>query len=94
MNTLGYMEQLFIVAIFTTLVFVILKMIEMKYLEDEMKPLKYVFRDAVMVFSSALGAAVFTFYIKGSLSDFLNIVTENKVLQPEATQIFTDSPGF
>lgn len=94
MNTLGYMEQLFIFAIFTTIVFVILKMIEMKYLEKEMKPLKYVFRDAVIAFSSAFVAAAFTFYIKGTFSDFLNVVTENKVLQPEATQIFTDAPGF
>ena len=92
MNALEYMEQLFIFAIFTTIMFVILKMIEMKYLEKEMKPLKYIVRDAVMVFSSAFGAAAFAFYIKGSFSDFLNIVTENKVLQPEATQIFTDAP--
>ena len=94
MGSLGYMEQLFIFAVFTTIVFVILKMIEMKYLEKEMKPLKYMFRDAVIVFSSAVGAAAFTFYIKGSFSDFLNVVTENKVLQPEATEIFTDAPGF
>lgn len=88
------MEQLFLFAIFTTLLFVVLKLIEMKYLEKEMKPLKYIVRDAVVVFSSAFGAAAFTFYMKGTFTDFLNVVTENKVLQPDATQIFTDAPGF
>jgi len=59
-----------------------------------MKPLKYVIRDAVMVFSSALAAAFAAFHMRGSFTDFLNIVTENKVLNTESTQIFTDAPGF
>ena len=66
----------------------------MKYLEEEMKPLKYMVRDSMIVFASAIGAAILRFYIKGSFVDFLNIVTENKTLNLEATQIFTDAPGF
>ena len=66
----------------------------MKYLEKEMKPLKYIVRDAVIVFGSSLGAAFAAFYIKGSFTDFVNVVTENKVLDTTATQIFTDEPGF
>lgn len=66
----------------------------MKYLDKEMKPLKYMVRDAVIVFGSALGAATATFYVRGSFTDFLNVVTENKVLHTDATQIFTDAPGF
>jgi len=94
MGALEYMEQLFLFALFTTILFVILKLIEMKYLDKEIKPLKYIVRDAVIVFSSAFASAAFTFYIKGSFSDFLNVVTENKVIQPDTTQIFTDAPGF
>ena len=94
MRSLEYMEQLFLFALFTTILFVILKLIEMKYLEEEIKPLKFIVRDAVIVLSSAFASAVFTIYIKGSFSDFLNILTENKVLQPDATQVFTDTPGF
>ena len=66
----------------------------MKYLEKEMKPLKYIVRDAVMVFTSAFMAGFAAFYMRSSLSDFLNIVTENKVLHTDTTQVFTDAPGF
>lgn len=66
----------------------------MKYLEKEMKPLKYIVRDAVMVFASAFGASFAAFYMRGSVTDFFNIVTENKVLNTDVTQVFTDAPGF
>jgi hypothetical protein len=88
------MENLFLFAIFTTILFVLMKLIEMKYLEKEFKPLKYIVRDAAIVFGSALGAAYGFFYMNGSISDFFNIVTENKTLNMETTQIFTDTPGF
>ena len=87
------MENIFLFAIFTTILFVLLKIVEMKYL-DEIKPLKFIVRDAVLVFSSALAASYGFFYMKGSFSDFLNVVTENKSLKMEETQIFTDAPGF
>jgi hypothetical protein len=88
------MENLFLFAIFTTILFIALKILEMKYLEEEMKPLKFIVRDAVMVFAASMAAAVLRFYIKGSFADFINVVTENKTLNLEATQIFTDAPGF
>lgn len=88
------MENLFLFAIFTTILFVFIKLMEMKYLENEFKPLKIIVRDAAIVFSSALVASYAFFYTKNSFSDFLNIVTENKTMNMEATQIFTDAPGF
>ena len=88
------MENLILFAIFTTAIFILLKILEMKYLEEEMKPLKFMVRDAVIVFVSAIAAAVLRFYMKGSLVDFLNVVTENKIPNLEATQIFTGEPGF
>lgn len=88
------MENLFLFAIFTTAFFVLLKIVEMKTLEKEMKPLKFIVRDAFMVFTASLAAAFAAFYSQNSVSDFLNIVTEDKVLSTETTQIFTDAPGF
>ena len=88
------MEQIIIISITITILFFLLKVFEMKYLEKEFKPLKYIVRDAAIVFSSSLGAAYGFFYMKGSINDFFNIVTENKTLNMEATQIFTDTPGF
>ena len=90
----NYMDNLFLFAIFTTAFFVLLKIVEMKTLEKELKPLKYIVRDAVMAFAASLAAAFATFHMRSSVSDFLNIVTENKVLSTETTQIFTDAPGF
>lgn len=71
-----------------------MKLMEMKYLEKEFKPLKIMVRDAAIVFISALAASYGFIYTKHSFSDFLNIVTENKTVNIESTQIFTDNPGF
>lgn len=88
------MENLFLFAIFTTVFFCILKIAEMKYLDKEFKPLKVMFRDAIIVFASAMAAAYGFFFMRGSVRDFFNVVTENKMLYTDATQIFTDAPGF
>jgi hypothetical protein len=83
----------FLFAIFTTIVFIIIKMIEM-YLEQEMKPLKVVVRDTAFVFGASLFSAFGLIHMKTAIYDFFNIVTENKGVQLETTHIFTDSPGF
>ena len=88
------MENIFLFAIFTTILFVLIKLMEMKYLEKEFKPLKNIVRDAVIVFCSSSAAAFGFFYMKGSIHNFFNIVTENKNLNMETAQIFTDVPGF
>lgn len=88
------MDNLFLFAVFTTIVFCLLKLVQMKYLDKEFKPLKVMFRDATIVFMSAIVAAYGFFFMRGSISDFFNVVTENKMLHTDATQIFTDAPGF
>ena len=88
------MENLFLFAIFTTIFFVLAKIVEMKFIDKEWKPLRIIIRDAIIVFSSAMVASYGYSYMNGSFSDFLNIVTENKMLKTDATQIFTDEPAF
>jgi len=88
------MENLFLFAVFTTILFVFIKLMEMKYLEKEFKPLKIIVRDAAIVFMSSLVASYGFMYTQHSFTDFLNIVTENKTYNLESTQIFTDVPGF
>ena len=88
------MEAVFIIAICVTSFFCIAKFIEMRYLDKETKPLKYLFRDAIIVFISILIGSTVCLHMKGTISDFFNIVTETKTLNPAATEIFTDSPGF
>jgi hypothetical protein len=88
------MEKVFIIPIFITILFCIIKFIELKYLEKDTKPLKFFVRDAIIVFLSGLVSTFSFFHLENYISDFFNIVTETKTLNTNATQIFTDSPGF
>lgn len=88
------MENLFLIAMFATVLFLIIKFVEMKYLDEEMKPLKVIVRDGFIVFVSAIVASYGFVYSNSSINDFLNVITETKVLNTDTTQIFTDSPGF
>ena len=88
------MENLYLIAMFTTLLFLAIKFLEMKYLDKEIKPMKFIVRDGLIVFVSTVLASYGYQYSNGSISDFLNVITENKVMNADATQIFTDTPGF
>ena len=88
------MEKVFVISIIVVFLFCLSKFLEMKYLEKEWKPLKHLVRDAIIVFAcTALGSFVY-FHMDGSVTDFLNIVTENKALNVASPQVFTDDPGF
>jgi hypothetical protein len=88
------MEKLFILALLIAGLYCSIKIIEMKYVTKEWKPLKTVIRDAVVVLISSV-AAIFAFNVSnGSITDFFNIVTDNAVLNPSATEVFTGDPGF
>lgn len=88
------MEAVFIISLFVTAFFCIAKVVEMRYLDTEVKPLKYLFRDAIIVFISSVIGSTICLHMKDSISEFFNIVTDTKTLNPAATEIFTDSPGF
>ena len=66
----------------------------MKYITKQWTPLKYVIRDAIMVFGSAFMGLFLFFQINGTLNDFMNVVTDSKALNLNTTQVFTDEPGF
>ena len=90
------MENLFVISIIATLCFCIAKFAEMKFVEkeQEMKPLKFFVRDALIVFVSTLVASFAYFHLNSSIADLMNTVTETKVLRTGATEVFTDVPGF
>ncbi len=90
------MENMFIISITATICFCLFKFVEMKFIEKEkeLKPLKFFVRDALIVFISALIASFVYFNLNSSISDFMNTVTETKVLRTGATEVFTDVPGF
>ena len=88
------MEKLLIIASIVTFLFSIFKIIEMKYITKQWTPLKYVIRDAIMVFGSTFMGLFLFFQINGTLNDFMNVVTDGKALNLNTTQVFTDEPGF
>jgi hypothetical protein len=90
------MENIFIIAIATVLIFAIFKFLEKKYLDDsdEPKPLKEMVRDIAIVFASSFAASFGYFHFQSYIRDFFNIVTETPTLTAASTQIFTDNPGF
>lgn len=88
------MEKLFGISILITILFCLVKFIEMKYIQKEWKPLKYLVRDAFIVFICSIISLFVYLQLNGTIHDFFNVVTESKVLNPSATQVFTDEPGF
>ena len=87
-------DHLFLVAVFSVIIFLLARFIEMKFIDKEYQPLKILMKEAVMVFGATLVASYGFFYMNGSFKDFMNVITETKVLDPAATQIFTDTPAF
>jgi len=88
------MEKLLITCALIALIFFILKMLEMKYVDKEMKPLKNVIRDSVYVFVASLGCLFILLNFNGPINDFMDILTANKQFNFKSTEIFTDEPGF
>jgi hypothetical protein len=78
------MNNIFIIAAIISFIFTILKFIEMKYVENEIKPLKFLIRDALLVYFSVIGG----YFI---IDQFNPILNEN---EHKITPIFTGNPEF
>lgn len=87
---------MFIVAFFITLLFALVKFGEYKFLqkEEEKTPLKDIVRDLLIVLVSSLAGSYIYFNFQNSINEFFNVVTDSKVLNNAATQVFTDKPTF
>jgi len=90
------MENILTIAIIATVCFCAFKFIEMRFIEKEKepKPLKFMVRDALIVFMSAIVGVYMYEQFDGSISGLMNTVTETKVLNTGSTEVFTDTPGF
>jgi len=76
------MENIFIVAAIISLVFLIAKFIEMRFVDKESKPLKLLIRDTVLVYFSVVSGN----FILEQLSPVMQ--------KGGVTQVFTDNPEF
>jgi hypothetical protein len=88
------MEEVFIITAIITVSFCLSKYIEYKYFTEDIKPLKDIVRDCLLVLMCAVSGSYVYFHFQTTFSDFFNVVTETKVLNNATTQVFTDSPTF
>jgi len=80
------MSNIFIVAGIISVVFLIVKFIEMRFVDKESKPLKFLIRDALLVYFSVVSGS----FIIDQVSPVMQEVGEN-ISNPA---VFTDNPGF
>ena len=90
------MENIIMLTISISVVFLIGKLLEMKYIERELQPLKQTVKDAMIVGISSFTCIYIFFKFKTIIFDSIgksfggsgSIGTNNQ------TEIFTDNPGF
>jgi hypothetical protein len=88
------MEKEFIIAICITALFVIMKIVEIRWIDQETPPLKYVVRDAIKIFFSALLCSYLFSSFNGQIKDFVSIITDTPQNEIVGPPVFTDEPGF
>ncbi len=79
------MDNIFIIAAIISFIFVIAKFIEMRFIEKEAKPLKFLIRDALLVYVSV----IMGHFILGQLKPMIQ--EGGAIVSP---QVFTGNPEF
>lgn len=88
------MEKVLLMTIVICVLFGIIKFLEMKYIEKNLKPLKEILRDLVMVFASSFVSIFIFFHYQNSIDDFVSVLTNTSHLKSDTTQVFTGVPDF
>jgi hypothetical protein len=88
------MEKIVIISIGITILFCVFKFIEMKFIEKQLKPLKYIVRDAIFVFVCSIITTFIYFNLDNDITNFFNVVKDVNISNPTTTQVFTGDPGF
>lgn len=76
------MDNIYIIAAVISIVFLVAKFIEMRFVDKENKPLKFMLRDTLLVYVSVVFG---NFVLDQSSLNVANVPT---------TQVFTDMPEF
>ena len=84
------MENPIMISIAATVLFVVAKLIEMKFDDNETKPMKFLVRDSLIVFVCAFVPTFAFFQMSGTVSELIGGPT----VAGAPMQIFTDMPEF
>ena len=85
------MEKPILLTVAITVIYFIMKIIEMKYIEKTHIPAKLIVRDVVIVFVSSFIPIYLFFTASGPVADMIGNADFTSIAP---TQIFTDLPGF
>ena len=81
------MDNIFVIATIISIIFLISKFIEMRFIEKESKPLKLLLRDSLLVYFSV----IFGYFILDQLKPMIiQGGSDNSLITP----VFTDNPEF
>jgi hypothetical protein len=84
-----------LVPIAIAFVFLIIKVVEMKYVTKELKPIKFIIRDTLFVGVAAMGVILVHDHFQSPIQEFIEVVTNTKPSAPLShPEVFTDMPGF
>jgi hypothetical protein len=81
------MDNIFVIAAIISVIFLISKFIEMRFIEKETKPLKFLIRDSLLVYFSV----VFGDFVIGQINP---MIKGGASASSTVTPVFTDNPGF
>ena len=82
------MENIFIIAAVISIIFLIVKFIEMRYIEKDSKPLKLLIRDALLVYFSVVSG----YFILEQLKPVMQ--NGDDLTGGGVTPVFTNNPEF
>jgi len=80
------MDNIFVIAGFISVIFLIAKFVEMRFFDKESKPLKLLIRDALLVYFSVISG----YFVMEQLSDGMKKIEGGGA----ATPVFVDNPEF
>ena len=80
------MVSIFVIAGVIAVTFLLSKFLEMRYIEKESKPLKFLIRDSLVVYFSVI--------VANFVMDQLNTVIVSSGGSKKVTPVFTDNPAF
>lgn len=90
------MENIIILTISISVVFLIVKLLEMKYIEKDIKPLKHTVKDSMIVGISSFVCIYIFFQFRTIIFDTIgkSFGGNGSIDMANSPEIFTDNPGF
>lgn len=80
------MVNIFMIALIIAIVFLVIKFIEMRFIDKESKPLKLLIRDTLLVYLSVVAGYFILEQLKPVIQNGSGTIIN--------TPVFTDNPGF